>query len=63
MLYKAIFNLPDDLVPPATVGFQVAAAIQTEQGVQIQPKIYTAVLQPIKSSVEEWEDPDDESND
>ena len=63
MQYKAIFDLPDDLLPPPTVGFQVATAVQTEQGVQIQPKLYTAVLQPIKSSIEEWEDPDVASDD
>lgn len=62
MLYKAIFDIPNDLLPPQTVGFQIATAVQTEQGVQIQPKIYTAVLQPIKSSIEEWEDPDGTSN-
>lgn len=62
MLYKAIFDIPNDLTPPVTVGFQVAMAVQTEQGVQIQPKIYTAVLMPIKSPLEEWEDLNDASN-
>lgn len=55
MQYKAIFDIPDDVVPPPTVGFQmVGEMVQTPQGViQYQPQIYKAVLQPIKSAIED----------
>lgn len=53
MQYKAIFDIPDDIVPPPTVGFQFGMMVQTEQGPQIQPQIYKAILQPIKSKFEE----------
>ena len=53
MQYKAIFDIPDDIVPPPTVGFQFGIMVQTEQGPQIQPQIYKAILQPIKSKLEE----------
>jgi len=62
MQYKAIFDLPDDVTPPRTVGFQFGIMVQTDQGIKYQPKIYTAVLMPIKSPLEEWEDPN-ETND
>lgn len=53
MQYKAIFDIPDDIVPPPTVGFQFGMMVQTEQGPQIQPQIYKAILQPIKSAIED----------
>ena len=53
MQYKAIFDIPDDVTPPPTAGFQIGMMVQTPQGVQYQPQIYTAVLQPIKSTVED----------
>lgn len=53
MQYKAIFDIPDDIVPPPTVGFQFGMMVQTEQGPQIQPQIYKAILQPIKSTLED----------
>ena len=54
--YKAIFNLPDDLIPPPTVGFQINIPIQTPQGIQIKDNIFTTALIPIKSVVEDCED-------
>lgn len=53
MQYKAIFDIPDAIVPLPTVGFQFGMMVQTEQGPQIQPQIYKAVLQPIKSAIED----------
>ncbi len=51
--YKAIFELPDDIIPPPIVGFQLTTAIQMEQGVQFQPQFYKAALMLFNSKVEE----------
>lgn len=54
--YKALFTLPDDIVPPAVIGFQVAMPVETPQGMQIQGKNFTAPLMPIESIIEDCED-------
>lgn len=57
--YKAILDIPDDIIPPPVVGFQVVAPIQTEQGIQMLPQTYKATLLPINSVIEDYEVKDD----
>lgn len=58
MQYKAIFDLPDGITPPSTVGFGISGDIKVinGQGITVDHQVYTAVLMPIKSLLEEWED-------
>ena len=55
MQYKAIFDIPDDVTPPPTVGFVTSGGITVinGQGITVDQQAYTAVLVPIKSTVEE----------
>jgi hypothetical protein len=55
MQYKAIFDIPDDIVPPSTVGFGISGSIKVinGQGITVDQQVYTAVLMPIKSKLED----------
>ncbi len=57
--YKAIFDIPDDIIPPPVVGFQVVKPVQTEQGIQMSPQTYKATLLPINSVIEDYEEAKD----
>ena len=54
--YKALFTLPDDVLPPTKIGFQINTPTQTPQGVQIQSKVFSTALMPIESVIEDCED-------
>lgn len=45
--YKAIFDLPDNLIPPPTVGFQVVAPTNQPFPNQCNAQTYTAPLMPM----------------
>lgn len=60
--YKAIFDIPDDIIPPSVVGFQVVKPVQTEKGIQMLPQIYKATLLPINSVIEDYEEAKDDED-
>ena len=45
--YKAIFDLPDNIIPPNLVGFQIPIVETTPNGTQVVPQTFTAPLMPI----------------
>lgn len=45
--YKAIFDLPDNIIPPNLVGFQIPIVETTPNGTQVVPQTFAAPLMPI----------------
>lgn len=45
--YKAIFDLPDNIIPPNLVGFQIPIVETNVNGTQVIPHTFTAPLLPM----------------